>query len=114
MVAFLTPSPLLDGVVEFWEDMYFLSGLMSAGADRHELLSRQIEVLGLDPNEVVRTEPGIFVNLHRVCVQCDARAQCEADLNKKTPKNHRNAQAMPNYCPNAATLDMLSSLLSPD
>ncbi len=108
MTAFLTSWPLVRGLVQPWEDMCCLSELMSVGPDKNELLCRRMSQLGLEPDDTIQAEPALFLNLHRVCGLCDVRARCAADL-----KQHPDAPAWREYCPNAETLDMLNSLRSP-
>lgn len=127
MVAFLTTWPLIDGLIRSWQDLSCLSELLNdAGEDvsiidpdlarvrpnSNDLLSRRMSVLGLNAAEVARIEPGIFLDLRRTCVVCDSRAQCDTDLKRESSEDDTSdAQTWQDYCPNVATLNMLSSLL---
>ncbi|MBI4274178.1 MAG: hypothetical protein HY659_05725 [Rhizobiales bacterium] len=117
----------MDGLARAWQDMSRLSELLNnageedaccfdsdAAEDRifdNSLLSRRMNVLGLNAGEIARTEPGIFLDLRSACFLCGSRAQCDADL--KHPSrgdDNSDANGWRDYCPNAATLNMLSSL----
>ena len=67
------------------------------------LLHRRMEALSL-----TRTEPLILEKLQHRCVRCDRRGQCAQELADKSAdpasENWRD------YCPNAASLLMLSAL----
>ncbi len=127
MVAFLTTWPLIDGVARSWQELSclaeslnnareatiaFVPDIQSVHPDDNDLLSRRMRALGLEATEVARFRPGIIVDLHTICVACDSRTQCDADLKSVSPEDDgSDAQAWQDYCPNVATLNMLSSLL---
>ena len=72
------------------------------------LLQRRMEALSLDPDDVTRTEPLLLRELQHRCARCERREQCALELADKSAdpasENWRD------YCPNAATLLMLSTL----
>ncbi len=127
MVAFLTAWPLIDGLVRSWEELSCLSELLNNAREEtiafvpniqsvhlndNSLLSRRMRALGLDTTEVTQFRPGIIRDLHNICVACDSRTQCDADLKSVSPEDDgSDAQTWQDYCPNVATLNMLSSLL---
>lgn len=59
----------------------------------------RMEMLGLDPASVGRTDPDTFIDLLRECACCNARDLCVADLQRDP-----NDPIWENYCPNAAKL----------
>ena len=80
----------------------------SYGPEPIGLLQRRMEALSLDPDYVTQTEPPLLRELQHRCVRCDSREQCALELADKSAdpasENWRD------YCPNAATLLMLSTL----
>jgi uncharacterized protein DUF6455 len=74
------------------------------------LLQRRMEALSLDLDDVTRTEPLVLQKLQHRCIKCERRGQCALELADKSAdpasENWRD------YCPNAATLSMLSTLQS--
>jgi hypothetical protein len=78
--------------------------------DPTDLLERRMEALCLEPNEVARIEPLTFRELQQRCVKCEKRGQCALDLADKFADPAW--QYWRDYCPNAATLTMLSTLQS--
>jgi hypothetical protein len=112
MVAFLTSWPASNHLVDSWHDLLCMSELMFLRPEGDALLSQRLKSLGLDAMEVKQAEPDFFLGLHRNCVRCDHRIECEADLRRqKSEKNRGDAYAWQDYCMNTATLKMLSSLI---
>lgn len=127
MVAFLTTWPLIDGLIRSWQDFSCLSEVLNDTNDgvgiidpdlakvrphSNDLLSLRMSALGLNPAQVARIEPDIFLNLCRTCAICDSRVQCGTDLKReKTEVDGSDTQTWQDYCPNVALLSMLSSLL---
>ena len=68
------------------------------------LLSRRLAELGLDTDQITRTEPQVMRDLQRVCTQCAEHRQCAGDLDRDG-RDRRWRE----YCPNAPTLDALRS-----
>jgi hypothetical protein len=69
-----------------------------------------MEALLLNPDEVAHIEPLTVRELQRRCVRCEKRGQCALDLADKFAD--RGWQNWRDYCPNAATLTMLSAFQS--
>jgi hypothetical protein len=70
------------------------------------LLLRRMAVLNIDPNEVDSADPLLFRELQGLCTLCQSKEPCACDL------AHNAADAgfrdWRQYCPNAATLSLLS------
>jgi hypothetical protein len=78
--------------------------------DPISLLERRMAVLSLNPDEVAHLEPLMVRELRHHCVQCERREQCALDLADKFADPEW--QDWRDYCPNAATLTMLSTFQS--
>jgi hypothetical protein len=72
------------------------------------LLERRMEALSLNPAEVAHMEPLKVRELQHCCVRCAKREQCALDLADRFADP--DWQRWQGYCPNAATLTMLSTL----
>jgi hypothetical protein len=82
-----------------------LRSLADFGPEAADLLLRRMAALGLDRNEISRTERRTFKDLQRVCTMCESHRRCARDL------AHDSAdQTWKDYCPNAATLIALNAL----
>lgn len=80
-------------------------------ASNDDLLCIRMRVLGLDKTEVARLWPSIVLDLQTSCAACSSRTQCDTDLKSLSPEGDGlDAQNWQDYCPNVATLNMLSSL----
>jgi hypothetical protein len=112
MVAFLTSWPASNHLLDSWHELLCISELMFLRPEGDALLSQRLKSLGLNAIEVKQAEPDFFLGLHRNCVRCDHRLACEADLcRQKSEKTRGHAYDWQDYCPNTATLKMLSSLI---
>ena len=80
----------------------------SHSPDPISLLERRMEALLLNPDEVTHIDPLIVRELRHRCVKCEKRRQCALDLADKFADP--GWQCWRDYCPNAATLLMLSAL----
>ena len=80
------------------------------GRDGADLLRRRMAALGLDPDELARSEPATLRDLQKLCTMCRSRGRCARDLAQESADP--DWQDWRDYCPNAATLDMLSTLKS--
>jgi hypothetical protein len=87
-----------------------LRWVSSFSPDPISLLERRMEALSLNPDEVAHIEPLTVRELQHRCVRCERRGQCALDLadNFADP----GWQYWRDYCPNATTLSMLSTLQS--
>jgi hypothetical protein len=79
--------------------------MTSPSSEVTNLLLRRMIVLGLDRDDVSRTEPQIFCDLQADCVVCNSRQQCTFDL-----VCNSESENWQDYCPNYAKLKMLSVL----
>lgn len=126
MVVFPANWPLVDGFARTWRQFRCLAELTNnpdedAATSAHDienvhgdgdLLFRRMRALGFDPAEVVQFWPGILQDLQKTCHACGSRNQCDADLKSVSPDGDgMDIQTWQDYCPNVATLKMLSSLL---
>jgi hypothetical protein len=127
MVAFLTTRPLINGLVQSWqrfshvspflnhaneESIAFVPDIKSVQPKNDDLLSRRMRALGFDMTEAARFRPDIVLDLQKICLGCDSRTQCDADLKTVSAEAYSSdAETWRDYCPNVATLKMLSSLL---
>jgi hypothetical protein len=85
-----------------------LRWVSSYSPDPISLLERRMEALSLDPDEVTHIEPLTVRQLRHRCVKCEKRRQCALDLANESVDP--GWQSWRDYCPNAATLTMLSTL----
>ncbi len=85
-----------------------LSWVPNHGPDPISLLERRMEALLLNPDEVTHMEPLMVRELQHRCVKCEKRRLCGLDLADKFADP--GWQCWRDYCPNAATLLMLSAL----
>ena len=69
-----------------------------------------MEALQLNPDEVTHIEHLMVRELQHRCVKCEKRRQCALDLADRSADPEW--QCWRDYCPNAATLLMLSALQS--
>jgi hypothetical protein len=126
MVVFRASWPSIDRFTRSWQRRFRLSELLNnlgeqtiaVASDNQgvsandDLLSLRMRALGFDTTEAAQFQPGIILDLHKSCVACESRAQCAADLKSANPEgDSSDAKIWQDYCPNVATLNMLSSLL---
>ena len=87
-----------------------LRWVSSHGPDPISLLERRMEALSLNPDDVAHIEPLTVRELQHRCVRCEKYGQCALDLADKFADPAW--QSWRDYCPNAATLSMLSTFQS--
>ena len=78
--------------------------------DPISLLERRMEALSLNAGEVAHLEPLMVRELRHRCTRCATRERCALDLVDKSADP--GWQYWRDYCPNAATLTMLSTFQS--
>jgi hypothetical protein len=85
-----------------------LCALAGKWPDAAEPLKRRLVALGLDPEDVRRSDPQVMHDLQRVCSLCTSGRECEHDL-------ARNPAGLGwrSYCPNVMTLDALRAGRNP-
>lgn len=76
--------------------------------DPISLLERRMEALSLKLDEVAHMDPLMARELRHRCMKCEQPEKCALDLADELI--HPGGQSWRDYCPNAATLAMLSSL----
>lgn len=82
-----------------------LRQLAKLGPDAADQLLERMKVLHLDPQKVETAETRTFHDLQRSCSLCDHHRRCEQDL-----ATNAAAPQWEHYCPNAATLKVLSTM----
>ena len=85
-----------------------LRWVSSYSPDPISLLERRMEALSLTPDELAHMEALTVRELQLHCVKCENRGQCALDLADESAD--AEWQYWRDYCPNAATLTMLSTL----
>ena len=85
-----------------------LRTLTRHGSDAADLLLRRMSVLHIDPAELARTEPTVFRDLQRLCTMCKSKGRCIRDLDNRAADPAW--EEWRDYCPNATTLSMLSTV----
>jgi hypothetical protein len=82
-----------------------LLAVMARGPDAANLLHQRMQVLGLSRADVRRSARDLMCDLERTCAFCKGRRICAQDLGERPfDPNWKN------YCPNAATLEFLTTL----
>lgn len=71
-------------------------------------LHARMRAMHLDPNEVLNSGNPVANELPRLCARCESRGRCMRDLVDEFADPAW--QAWRNYCPNATTLSVLSTL----
>ena len=84
---------------------YELERLVRRGAHAADLLYRRMATLDLSSDEVEQVDRATFLDLERVCSNCDCKGRCKRDL-----AQHADNAVWEDYCPNVATLKMLDAL----
>jgi hypothetical protein len=87
-----------------------LRWVSSYSPDPISLLERRMEALSLNPDKIAHIEPLTVWELRHRCVKCEKRGQCALDLADEFADP--GWQSWLDYCPNAATLTMLSTFQS--
>jgi hypothetical protein len=78
--------------------------------DPISLLERRMQALSLSPDDLVHIEPRTARELQQRCVKCERSGQCALDLADEFADP--GWRYWRDYCPNAATLTMLSTVQS--
>src|SRR3954470_3953258 len=81
-----------------------LHQLARHGPDEADLLTRRMDVLHLDADDLARRDGGLMQDMQRVCTLCGSKGLCAAELDWR-PQDPR-WQA---YCPNSGTLTVLQA-----
>jgi hypothetical protein len=91
-----------------------LLSISSHGLYGSNLLERRMVALNLDPAEVARSEPALFRSFQRLCTSCRSPMRCAQNLAEEFARDPSQPASSDwrDYCPNATTLNMLSTLQS--
>ena len=91
-----------------------LLSLSSQGLYGSNLLERRMAALNLEPDELARSEPALLRDLQRLCTTCTSPRRCARDLAQELARDPAEPASRDwrEYCPNATTLNMLSTLKS--
>lgn len=79
-----------------------LDRLVAAGPHSADEMPQLLKALGIDLEDLIRTEPLLVRDMQRVCSLCRDKPHCHADLAAGTSAEHYKE-----YCPNAPTIDAL-------
>ena len=79
-----------------------LEALVRQGPHAADELPKMLTALGLDQNDLARTEPLVLRDMERVCSLCIHKRRCDRDLAAGTAAAHYG-----DYCANAPTIDGL-------
>ena len=91
-----------------------LLSVVSQDLYESNLLERRMAALNLDPDEVARSEPALLRDFQRLCTTCTSPRRCARDLAQELARDPAEPASRDwrEYCPNATTLNMLSTLKS--
>ena len=79
-----------------------LEALVRQGPHAADELPKMLTALGIDQQDLARTEPLVLRDMERVCSLCSHKRQCDRDLAAGTAAAHYQE-----YCGNADTIDGL-------
>jgi uncharacterized protein YjiS (DUF1127 family) len=79
-----------------------LEALVRQGPHAADELPKMLAALGIDQDDLARTEPLVLRDMERVCAVCIHKRQCDRDLAAGTAAEHYE-----DYCANAPTIDGL-------
>ena len=79
-----------------------LEALVRQGPHAADELPKMLTALGIDQEDLARSEPLVLRDMERVCSLCNHKRQCDRDLAAGTAAAHYQE-----YCGNADTIDGL-------
>lgn len=79
-----------------------LDTLVRQGPHAADELPKMLKVLGIDEDDLARTQPLVLRDMERVCALCAHKRECDRDLAAGTAAEHYEG-----YCLNASTIDSL-------
>jgi len=85
-----------------------LEALVRQGPHAADELPKMLQALGIDHDDLARTEPLVLRDMERVCSLCNHKRQCDHDLAAGTAAAHYEE-----YCGNADTIDGLGPRANP-
>ena len=85
-----------------------LEALVRQGPHAADELPKMLTALGIDQEDLARTQPLVLRDMERVCSLCNHKRQCDRDLAAGTAAAHYEE-----YCGNADTIDGLGLQVRP-
>ena len=82
--------------------------LARQGPHAADELPRMLRALGINEEDLSRTQPLVLRDMERVCAMCASKRQCDRDLAAGTSSAHYDE-----YCLNAPTIDSLGIPVKP-
>ena len=79
-----------------------LDRLVEIGPHGADEMPQMLKALGIEVEDLIRTEPLLVRDMQRVCAMCRDKAQCHSDFEAGTAAEHYKE-----YCPNAPTIEAL-------
>ena len=79
-----------------------LEALVRQGPHAVDELPKMLAALGINQDDLTRTEPLVLRDMERVCALCSQKRRCDRDLAAGTSAAHYQE-----YCANAYTFDCL-------
>lgn len=79
-----------------------LDTLVRRGPHAADELPLMLKALGIDQDDLARTQPLVLRDMERVCALCAHKRECDRDLAAGTAGEHYEG-----YCLNAPTIDSL-------
>ena len=83
-----------------------LDRLVAAGPHSADEMPDMLKALGIDADDLARTEPLMVRDMQRVCSLCRDKPHCHSELAAGTAAEHYRE-----YCPNAPTIDALGQAI---
>ncbi len=83
-----------------------LDRLVDIGPHGADEMPQMLKALGIEVEDLIRTEPLLVRDMQRVCAMCRDKAQCHSDFEAGTAAEHYKE-----YCPNAPTIEALGQPL---
>jgi len=81
-----------------------LDQLVRQGPHAADELPKMLTALGVDKDDLARSEPLVLRDMERVCSMCISKRRCDRDLAAGTAAAHYEE-----YCGNASTIDGLGA-----
>jgi len=76
-----------------------LDALVRQGPHAADELPKLLKALGINEDDLARTQPLVLRDMERVCALCQSKSQCDRDLAAGTSAEHYEG-----YCLNAPTI----------
>jgi hypothetical protein len=104
------PGPLgQDDVERMAHDLGLTAGELqdfaARGLHAADEAPRMIRALGMDPDEIRKKQPAVFIDIVRCCALCEEKGRCINDLETGQAPEHFGE-----YCLNSYTLNALRAI----